>query len=97
MGRCEHHDRPDDGPDPLLGPFHGSGRSRDPVRSVRQRLPAVSVTADYGGGGPNLGNFNQVYTVAGNVSMPLYTGGRIRADIQQAQADVARRQARPPD
>jgi outer membrane protein TolC len=58
-----------------------------------QRLPVVSVTADYGGGGANLGNFNQVYTVAGNVSMPLYTGGRIRADIEQAQADVARRQA----
>ncbi len=25
--------------------------------------------------------------------MPVYTGGRIRADIEQAQADLARRQA----
>jgi outer membrane protein TolC len=58
-----------------------------------ERLPTVSVHADYGGGGANVGNFNQVYTVAGSVSVPLYTGGRIRADIQQAQADLARREA----
>ena len=58
-----------------------------------QRLPVVSFNADYGGGGVNVGNFNQVYTVSGNVSMPIYTGGRIRADIEQAQADLARREA----
>ncbi|HMF74365.1 MAG TPA: TolC family protein [Bryobacteraceae bacterium] len=58
-----------------------------------QRLPVISFHADYGGGGVNAGNFNQVYTVAGSVSVPLYTGGRIRADIQQAEADSARREA----
>jgi outer membrane protein TolC len=58
-----------------------------------QRLPSVSFHADYGGGGANVGSFNQVYTVAGTVSIPLYTGGRIRADIEQAQADSARREA----
>ena len=31
--------------------------------------------------------------MAGNVSVPIYTGGRIRADIEQAQADLARRKA----
>ncbi len=41
----------------------------------------------------NVGNFNHVYTVAGAISVPIYTGGRIRADIEQAQADLARRQA----
>src|SRR5580658_6483109 len=35
-----------------------------------RRLPEVSLTADYGGGGTNIGNFNQVYTIAGNVSVP---------------------------
>lgn len=64
------------------------------VRAQRaEREPVISVTADYGGGGANTGNFNQVYTVAGNVSIPIYTGGRIRADIEQAQSDLARRQA----
>jgi outer membrane protein TolC len=58
-----------------------------------QRLPVVSVTADYGGGGANLGNLNQVYSIAGNISVPIYTGGRIRSDIEQAQADLARREA----
>jgi outer membrane protein TolC len=58
-----------------------------------QRLPVVSVSADYGGAGPNVGNFNQVYTVAANVSVPIYTGGRIRAEVEQAQADLTRRQA----
>src|SRR3984893_6059460 len=58
-----------------------------------QRLPVVSVTADYGGAGANIGNFNQVYTVASNISVPIYTGGRIHADIEQAQADLTRKEA----
>ena len=58
-----------------------------------QRLPVVSFNADYGGGGTNLGNLNQVYTVSGNVSVPIYTGGRIHADIEQARSDLARKQA----
>jgi outer membrane protein TolC len=58
-----------------------------------QRLPVVSLTADYGAGGANIGNFNQVYTIAGNISVPIYTGGRIHADIEQAQADLARQEA----
>lgn len=57
-----------------------------------QRLPVVSLIADYGGGA-NTGNFNQVYTINGNVSVPIFTGGRIRADIGNAQADLARSQA----
>jgi outer membrane protein TolC len=58
-----------------------------------QRLPVLSVSANYGGAGSNVGNFNQVYTISSNISVPIYTGGRIRADVQQAQADLARREA----
>lgn len=58
-----------------------------------QRLPVVSVSANYGGAGPNIGNFDQVYTLAGTISVPIYTGGRIRADIQEAEADLTRREA----
>src|SRR3984893_8722002 len=57
-----------------------------------QRLPAVSVSADYGGAGPNVGNFNQVYTAAAHVSVPIYTGGRVRAEVEQAQANLTRSQ-----
>ena len=58
-----------------------------------QRLPVVSLTADYGGGGANLGNLNQVYSIGGNISVPIYTGGRIHSDIEQAEADLERREA----
>jgi outer membrane protein TolC len=58
-----------------------------------QRLPVLSVSANYGAAGANLGNVNQVYELAANVSVPIYTGGRISADIQRAQSELARRQA----
>jgi len=58
-----------------------------------QRLPVISFNANYGGGGSNVASFNQVYQLAGAISVPLYTGGRISADIGQAQADLERRRA----
>jgi len=58
-----------------------------------QRLPVVGLAADYGAAGFNAGHMNQVYTVSGSVSVPLYTGGRIQADIAEAQADLERRRA----
>jgi outer membrane protein TolC len=58
-----------------------------------QRLPSLSLNANYGGAGTNPGHFNQVYTVSGGISLPLYTGGRIRADIEEARADLVRRRA----
>ena len=58
-----------------------------------QRLPAFSLRADYGGAGVNVGSFNSVYTVAGTVSFPIYTGGRIRADVEEARANLTRKRA----
>ena len=58
-----------------------------------QRLPSLSLNANYGGAGTNPGHFNQVYAISGGVSVPLYTGGRIRADIEEARADLVRRRA----
>lgn len=58
-----------------------------------QRLPVVSLNANYGGGGRNVGGLNRVYELAAAISVPFYTGGRIRADIGQAQADLERRRA----
>lgn len=63
------------------------------LRAARaQQHPSVGVTADYGGGGDRT-SFNELYTVAAAVSMPLYTGGRIQADVAQAQQDLNRRRA----
>ena len=58
-----------------------------------QRLPVLSLNANYGGGGRNVGGLNEVYQLAGTISLPLYTGGRISADIGQAQTDLERRRA----
>jgi outer membrane protein TolC len=58
-----------------------------------ERMPTVSISADYGGGGANVGNLNPVYSLIGRVSVPLSTGGRIRAGIEQARADLARKRA----
>jgi outer membrane protein TolC len=89
-------------------PLAGTSQSRFDLSSTRQevaaaelgvksaraeRLPEVSFQGSYGGGGYNPANYNQVYLVQGNVSLPLFTSGRIRSDIQDAQATLARRQA----
>jgi outer membrane protein TolC len=58
-----------------------------------ERLPQVSFEASYGAGGLNPGNYNQVYALSGSVSVPIFTGGRIRSDEHQAQAALAQRRA----
>ena len=58
-----------------------------------QRYPAIALNANYGGAGVNVGSFNSVYGVAGTISIPIFTGGRIRANIEEAQANLARRRA----
>jgi outer membrane protein TolC len=58
-----------------------------------QRLPSVSLDANYGTGGMNPGNYNQVYAVGAAVSVPLFTGGRIRSDVREAEAHLAQKQA----
>ena len=64
------------------------------VKSARdQHLPSVSLEASYGSGGINPGNYNQVYSVAAGVAVPLFTGGRIRADVHDAEARLAQREA----
>ena len=63
------------------------------LRAARgQQQPSIAVNADYGGGGDRA-SFNQVYTVGASVSIPLYTGGRIGADVAHAGSELARRQA----
>jgi outer membrane protein TolC len=57
-----------------------------------QAHPTVGLTADYGRGGDR-GHFDQVYTVAAGVSVPIYTGGRIAADVAEAESELARRRA----
>lgn len=59
-----------------------------------ERLPSLAVNADFGGAGTTPSkNSTSVYTVSGTLLIPLYEGGRIRGEVQQAQATLKQRQA----
>ncbi len=56
-----------------------------------ERLPSLEINGDYGVIGRAPGDAKQTYTVAGGVRIPIFQGGRTRADITQAQADLHQR------
>jgi outer membrane protein TolC len=60
-----------------------------------ERAPGFSFNGYYGSLGTTLGNVNATttYTVSAAISLPLFTGGRIRSDIQDASAQLDRRQS----
>jgi outer membrane protein TolC len=59
-----------------------------------ERLPNISLTADWGATGLRPGSeAHSTYAVAGGITIPIYEGGRIRGDIDQAQAAVDERRA----
>jgi outer membrane protein TolC len=59
-----------------------------------ERLPTLNLSADYGAAGLRpTASAHGTFTVSGNLTIPLYEGGRIRGDIEQAQASVHQRQA----
>ncbi len=62
-----------------------------------ERLPSLSFNGYYGGLGTTLGHADQTYAVAASVSLPLFTGGRIRADIQESSAQWVRKQSENAD
>ncbi len=59
-----------------------------------EHLPTVNVNADFGAAGttPSF-HSTGVYTVYGTLTIPLYEGGRIRGDVEQANAALKQRQA----
>jgi len=57
------------------------------VKAARaERLPEIALTGNYGGGGTNPANYNQIYSVQGSMSVPIFTSGRIRSDVHAAEA-----------
>jgi outer membrane protein TolC len=70
------------------------------VRVARsQRLPSVAITSAYGrvaypSGVPRPGDFRTNWTIGATAQVPLFTGGRIKADEMTARADLSETQAR---
>lgn len=58
-----------------------------------ERLPSVSLSGDYGALGPNPTSAHGVFAITGSLNMPIWEGGRVKGDIQQAEATLHQRQA----
>ena len=62
-------------------------------------MPSISATSNYGLVAysdaflPSAGAFRDNWTVGAAVQVPIYTGGRISADIDSARADIAEAEA----
>jgi len=58
-----------------------------------ERLPSVSVNADYGTIGPTFPDAHKTFSVVGRVQVPIWRGGATEGVIQQADAAVRQRRA----
>lgn len=54
--------------------------------AVAGYFPSLSFGADYGTGGTHPSNSTTVYDVRGTLSIPIFTGNSVHAEIQQADA-----------
>jgi outer membrane protein TolC len=58
-----------------------------------ERLPSFSIYADYGVIGKNPSQSHGTFTVVGTLSFPIWLGGRISGNIEQAEAALYQRRA----
>ncbi len=70
-------------------------RAAESTRSAAkaERMPSLSFAADYGAIGPAIGNSHGTYTAAGVLDIPVFQGGRVRADVMSADAEVQQKRA----
>jgi len=61
----------------------------DRQAAARERLPKLSFSGDYGATGAGPDRSLSTYTVGASLTVPIFTGGRIRAQVQAAQARQA--------
>ncbi len=61
--------------------------------ATAEYYPSIDLSADYGAIGVNPSQSHGTFTVTGGVQFPIYRFGRIRADIDQADAALAQHRA----
>jgi len=68
-------------------------RAAETAREAAQaeRLPSVALDANYGDLGTSLANSHGTFAVTGSLRFNIFTGGRIRADVEQADAIIQQR------
>lgn len=85
-----YRDRPD-----LRAATLGLRAAETAVKAARaEHLPSLVLNADWGVAGLRpTASAHSVYTVSGTLNIPIYEGGRIRGEVQQANAVVKQRAA----
>ena len=58
-----------------------------------ERLPSLSMSSDIGEIGTRFNQADHTYTVTGTLNIPIWQGGRVRGDIEQAEAALDQRRA----
>ncbi len=66
-------------------------RSRDAARA--ERIPSLAVNADYGVIGTNPAQSHGTFSLSGTLRIPIWQGGRVDGDIEQASAALEQRRA----
>jgi len=56
-------------------------------------LPSLSIAGNYGAEGVSPSQSHATYTVAGTLSVPIFQGGRVQGNIEQARAALNQRKA----
>lgn len=70
---------------------HTAQRALSAARA--ERLPSLSLSANYGVIGATPDHSHGTFAVQGSLNLPLWEGGRVAGDIEQAQSELAQRQA----
>ncbi len=70
---------------------HAAERARSAARA--ERLPSLSVSADYGAIGTNPSQSHGTFTAVAALRFPIWQGGRTEGDIEEADASLAQRRA----
>jgi outer membrane protein TolC len=60
-------------------------------------LPSLAVAADFGDIGQTVASAKQTYTLTANLRVPIFEGGRARARLQQADAELRQERAQLDD
>jgi outer membrane protein TolC len=71
--------------------MHAAEQTVSAARS--ERLPSLSFNGYYGAMGPRPTDSHGVFVASGTLSVPVFDGGKISADVQQARATLRQRQA----
>src|SRR6204780_2442877 len=58
-----------------------------------ERYPVVAVNGDYGDQGATFSQSHGIFSFQAGINVPIFTGGRIKGDITQAEATLRQRRA----